>query len=114
MNARVDHVLTKEPVCVELTHVSGMLVAALLQVPQAQDALIRVFNTATEPLVRQPGQAVTKSTTVEVPEASEHNLEGQHFTLHCIWRNKCQSGAGYLCRGHYNIQNRVEAVHDCH
>ena len=38
MNARVDHVLTKEPVCVELTHVSGMLVAALLQVPQGQDA----------------------------------------------------------------------------
>ena len=69
-----------------------MLVANSLHEPRGPDAQIRVLNTANEPLILQPRRkAVTKSTTVEVVEASENGLGGEHFSSHLdermpIWK----------------------------
>ena len=59
-----------------------MLIVTSIHEPQGPDAQIRVLNATGESLVLQSEKPVTKSPTVEVPEASEKNLGSEHLPIH--------------------------------
>ena len=84
MNAQMNCVWTDTPSHIEsMRNTPDMLVANSLHEPRGPDAQIGVLDTTNEPLVLQPRRkAVTKSTTVEVVEASENGLGGEHFSSH--------------------------------
>ena len=84
MNAQMNCVWTDTPCHIEsMRNTPDMHVANALHEPRGPDAQIGVLDTTNEPLVLQPRRkAVTKSATVEVVEASENGIGGEHFSSH--------------------------------